>query len=203
MDAKQTTFNVIFHLRNSTRDEGRCPVYARITINGKRIELSVKQIISLEDWNENNGMANPKKKEGRTLNNYLEQLRSSYVACYREMTLQKKIVTTETFKKEYFGVNDDEYTLGKLMHYHNIEMKEALSWGTMKNYFTTQKYLEKFLKERRKITDILLHEINYKFVTDFEYYLKTYKPVDHQKPLGKCYFVIDNSGCVLYWYFLI
>jgi len=30
-----------------------------------------------------------------------------------------------------------------------------------------------------------LHEINYKFVTDFEYYLKTYIPLDHQKQLGK------------------
>ena len=54
----------------------------------------------------------------------------------------------------------------------------------MKNYFTTQKYLEKFLKEKRKISDILLREINYTFVIDFDYYLKTSKPVDHQKPLG-------------------
>ena len=63
-------------------------------------------------------------------------------------------------------------------------MKEALSWGTMKNYYTTQKYLEKFLKEKKHKTDIFLNEINYKFVTDFEYYLKTYKPLDHQKRLG-------------------
>jgi site-specific recombinase XerD len=53
----------------------------------------------------------------------------------------------------------------------------------MKNYFTTQKYLEKFLKERQKVKDIKLEKINYKFVTDFEYYLKTYKPLVHQKPL--------------------
>ena len=184
MIARQTTFNVIFHLRNLADKDGKYPVYMRITINGKRIELSAKQMISLDDWNENTGMAKTKKENGRTLNNYLEQLRSSYVACYREMTLQKKIITVETFKKQYYGDNDNEYTLGKLMHYHNVEMKEALCHGTMKNYFTTQKYLEKFLKEKRKITDVLLREINYAFVIDFEYYLKTYKPVDHQKPLG-------------------
>ncbi len=54
----------------------------------------------------------------------------------------------------------------------------------MKNYYTTQKYLEKFLKEKRKLTDIGLVSINYKFVSDFEYYLKTYIPKDHQKRLG-------------------
>lgn len=44
----------------------------------------------------------------------------------------------------------------------------------MKNYYTTQKYLKKFLREKRKLSDIGLRSINYKFVTDFEYYLKTY-----------------------------
>ena len=62
-------------------------------------------------------------------------------------------------------------------------MKDSVSWGTMKNHFITQKYLEKFLKDRQKIKDIKLEKINYKFVTDFEYYSKTYKPLDHQKPL--------------------
>ena len=58
------------------------------------------------------------------------------------------------------------------MNYHNVDMKEALSWGTMKNYYTTQKYLDKFLKERKHKSDIFLNEINYKFIADFEYYLK-------------------------------
>jgi site-specific recombinase XerD len=70
------------------------------------------------------------------------------------------------------------------MNYHNVEMKENLAWGTMKNYHTTQKYLEKFLKDKIHRSDISLREINYKFVTSFEYYLKTYQPLDHQKRLG-------------------
>ena len=184
MNTKTNTFSVIFHLRYEREKNERSPVYARITINGKRIEISVKQMVDSDDWNEKRGMAKTNKEENKILNNYLEQLRSSYVACYREMSLQKKVITIETFKKEYYGNNDDECTLCKLMNYHNIDMKESLCWGTMKNYFTTQKYLVRYLKERIKVTDILLNEINYKFVTDFEYYLKTYKPLDHQKPLG-------------------
>lgn len=137
MNPKKQTFNVIFHLRISIRTDERFPVYVRITIDGKRIELSVKQMIAAEDWNENRGMAKPLKEECRVLNNYLEQLRSSFVSCYREMSLQKKVIAVETFKKEYYGNNDDEYTLSKLMNYHNVEMKENLAWGTMKNYYIT------------------------------------------------------------------
>jgi site-specific recombinase XerD len=113
----------------------------------------------------------------------MEQTRAALVACYREMVLQRKTLTTETFKKTYYGESDDEPKLSGLMHYHNVEMKEALCWGTMKNYYTTQKYLEQFLKEKMNCRDILLKDINYKLITGFEYFLKTSKPKKGQKQL--------------------
>ena len=45
--------------------------------------------------------------------------------------------------------------------------REALSYGTLKNYITKQ-YLEKSLKNKYKIADIKLGNINYQFVTEFE-----------------------------------
>ena len=160
MTTFSNTFKVIFHLRNNNLCDEKLPVYARITINKRRIELSVKQMMNPIDWNEKRGMAKPLSDEYKQFNNYLEQLKSTYYTCYREMIVQKKDITTETFKRTYFGEEEDEYTLCKLMNYHNIDMKESLSWGTMKNYYTTQKYLEKFLKEKKKKKDAGLSEIN-------------------------------------------
>jgi hypothetical protein len=40
------------------------------------------------------------------------------------------------------------------------------------------------LEEHYKVTDIYLRELNYKFVKDFEVYLRNHKPKDHQKPLA-------------------
>ena len=71
----------------------------------------------------------------------------------------------------------------------NQDMKDTVCWGTLKNYFTTQKYLEKYLKERLRVSDIGLKELNYKFVTGFEYFLKSLKPLDHHKPLGNTFIV--------------
>ncbi|MEJ7678718.1 MAG: site-specific integrase [Segetibacter sp.] len=84
----------------------------------------------------------------------------------------------------YFGKGDNEFTLCKLMNYHNQDMKETIARGTLKNYFTTQKYLQNYLKEQLHTSDILLKEINYKVVTSFEYYLKSFNPLDHHQPLG-------------------
>jgi len=53
----------------------------------------------------------------------------------------------------------------------------------MKNYYTTQKYVKEFLKQRFKTSDKYLSELTYKFITDFEYYLRSRKPEKGQKGL--------------------
>jgi site-specific recombinase XerD len=184
MEKKASTFSVIFYLRKPKTEDDKVPIYARVTINGKRMELSMKQKIKGEDWSDQKGMAKTKKEEFKILNNYLEQMRSSFVECYRDMAIKKQVINIDTFKKAYYGEDDEEVTLNKLVTYHNQDMKDSIAWGTLKNYFTTQKYLQKFLKDRLRRSDISLKELNYKFVMDFEYFLKSFKPLDHHKALS-------------------
>jgi integrase/recombinase XerD len=47
-----TTFSVIFHLRIEREKHDLFLIYARITINGKRIEVSSKQMMNSNHWNE-------------------------------------------------------------------------------------------------------------------------------------------------------
>jgi len=77
--------------------------------------------------------------------------------------------------------------LCKLVDYHNQVMKDNLAWGTLKNYFTTQKYIQEFLKQRFGTNDIFLSGLTYKFITDFEFFLRNHKPLDHQRPM-------ENNG---------
>jgi site-specific recombinase XerD len=184
MEKKANTFSVMFYVRKLRSTDEKVPIYARVTINGKRMDLSMKQKIKTEDWSDQKGMAKTKKEEFKVLNNYLEQMRSSFVECYRDMTIKKKVINIETFKDAYYGHDENEISLCKLVTYHNQDMKDTICWGTLKNYFTTQKYLQKFLKERLHLSDIPLKDVNYKFVTEFEYFLKLFKPLDHHKALS-------------------
>jgi hypothetical protein len=180
MEKKANTCSVIFYVRKPKTDGEKYRSMLIITINGKRMELSMKQKIRVEDWSDQKGMAKTKKEEFRILNNYLEQMRAPLLECYRHMTIRKQVISIDTFKKAYYGHDESEISLCKLMTYHNQEMKDTICWGKVKNYFTTQKYL----KERLHLSDISLKEINYKFVTDFEYFLKLFKPLDHHKALS-------------------
>jgi hypothetical protein len=99
METRSTTFAVNFHFRKDRVQEENLPVYARIAIMAKRRELAMKQKISAEDWNEE--MAKTKREEFKVLNNYLEQRRSSFVECYRDMVIRKKVINIDTFRKAY------------------------------------------------------------------------------------------------------
>lgn len=181
---EKVTLGIHFVLRSNKIISGLAPIYARITVNSKRCEVSVKRKIPIDQWNSGKGMAKPISVENKHLNSYLEQVRKMMVESYQELIIKKQVVTPEAIKNKFYGVDISDITLVKLIDYHNTYCKDTLRWGTLKNYFTTQKYITSFLKEKLKTSDIYLHSLNYKFLVDFEYYLRTHVPTDHQKPMG-------------------
>ncbi|MEQ8682520.1 MAG: site-specific integrase, partial [Cyclobacteriaceae bacterium] len=178
------TFGVQFITRTNKAKDGLLPIYARVTVDGRRVEISLKRWIKPGDWNGSKGMAKGSREEIKSLNHYLDEVQACIMECYQEMQVQKRLITADAIKSMFLGTDQKDFTLCKLVDYHNQAMRDTLAWGTMKNYFTTQKYIHRFLKERFGTTDMFLSELSYKFITDFEFYLRNYKPKDHQKPLG-------------------
>lgn len=178
------TFGVQFITRTNKAKDGLLPIYARVTVDGRRVEISLKRWIKPSGWNGSKGMAKGSREEIKSLNHYLDEVQARIMECYQEMQVQKRLITADAIKSMFLGTDQKDFTLCKLVDYHNQAMRDTLAWGTMKNYFTTQKYIHRFLKERFGTTDMFLSELSYKFITDFEFYLRNYKPKDHQKPLG-------------------
>ena len=63
-------------------------------------------------------------------------------------------------------------------------MQGVLATGTLKHYSTTEKYLKLYLKQKYKVRDYALADLSYEFITNYEYFLRALKPLDHKKPLG-------------------
>ena len=180
---KNVTFGIHFVLKTSKIISGLAPIYVRITVDSKRCEISAERKISVENWNIGKGMAKPISAENKQLNSYLEQLRTMMVQHYQELVISKQEITPEAIKNKFFGMNDSDMTLCKLIEYHNTNCKETLRWGTLKNYFTTKKYIELFLKEKYKTSDIYLASLNYKFVADFELFLRKHTLIENQRQM--------------------
>lgn len=184
MNNKGKTFSVIFFVKNAKEKDGKVPIYARITVDGRRVDISLKRKIDQYNWHADKGMVKGSKDEIKMLQAYLEQYRSMIVTSYQQMVLERKLITAECVKSRVLNKEHYKHTLCSLINYHNTKMPDILSPGTMKNYFTTQRYLECFLKEHLNTSDIFLAELTYKFIYDFEFYLRKHQPIDHQRPLA-------------------
>jgi integrase/recombinase XerD len=59
-----------------------------------------------------------------------------------------------------------------VVKHHNMRMSQILKFGTMKNYFTTERYLGLVLKKHFRIADIPLKALNYEFIAEFEFFVR-------------------------------
>jgi site-specific recombinase XerD len=181
----RSTFSTTFIIRTSKLKEGLAPIYCRITVDSKRAEISIKRNVKPSDWS-NTGKVKGNSETARQINAYIKQVEAKIFESYRELLAKNQLPTAEAIRNAYLGINNNlkGMTLNNLIEYHNTEQKDTLEWGTLKNYLTTQKYITMFLKEVMKTSDVFLSQLSYKFLTDFEMFLRKHQPTDHHKPCG-------------------
>ena len=102
---------------------------------------------------------------------------------YRELLVDGDLPSPSIIKNRFLGIEEQGKSILDAFDYHKKVAQEDLSDNTRKHYKTTEKYVKEFLLAQFKTTDVYLRAINYKFITDFEYFLRNRKPTDHQKPM--------------------
>jgi len=174
---QNNSFGIQFITRTGKTSKVQSSIFVRITVQKQRVELSLKKTIDTDSWNQNKEVVKS-GKDAKTINHYIEQVRFRLMECYRELQLEKKELTAETVKNQFLGVipeMEQESTINMLFKYHNENMSSILSYGTMKNYFTTEKYVKKFLVYKYGKEDMPLSRLNFQFITEFEFFLRNYK----------------------------
>lgn len=161
---------------------GTAPLVVRISVDCERAEISLKQRVEISKWNKEKEMVMSSDLESKDLNHYLNQVRAKLFEAFRMMQLNEELITAKAIKNTFLGHKEGEHTLLTIIQYHNDNMKDSLAWGTAKNYYTTQKYVKEFLSVKLKTTDLYLRQLNYKFLTDFEMFLRNHVPGENQKP---------------------
>ncbi len=171
-----STLGVIFFTRKKRNDPEKLDIYLRITVNKKRAEFSIKRDIAVCNWDIFRCRAKETDHNLILLNTYLDDVYAEVLNAHKQLHSERKLITAKAIKSRYFGEDEQRMTLMKAVEYHNSNINKSLKWGTLKNYFSTEKYLKQFLQERLKTDDIYLIQLNYKFIADFENYIRTYRP---------------------------
>ncbi|RXG28994.1 site-specific integrase [Leeuwenhoekiella palythoae] len=178
------TFSLNFWINGCRAENEEAIIYARITVNGKRANISLKRKVPVESWDSSKGLVRGSKPFAKSLNKYLDQIRSLIYQSYEDLLNEGNLITASAIKNKFLGEDKRNNTLSELFEYHNSISVTSLSNHTLRHYKVTQRYLNKFLIDKYKSDDIYLNKLDYSFIKNFEFFLKSYEPKDHQKKMG-------------------
>lgn len=177
------TFSILFWINRAKIRNGTVPIYCRVTVNGKRAEISIKRSIEPAKWDSRAGIAKGTSEASRTLNAYLDLVKGDIHRHYNRLLSAGAFITAEAIKNSYLGISEKRKTLFEVFEYHNEQMRQMVGVDVVKATFikfeTVLKKLRKFVKKRYNKSDLFLQELNHQFVTDFEYYLKVEEKIGH------------------------
>jgi site-specific recombinase XerD len=173
----KSNFHLLFYLRKQKNFKGGpMAIYMRITVNGKRADMSAGRECDPAKWNSQAGRGIGTKEETRALNNYLDSLQTKVRNAHQTLIDTKQRITTESLQNQFNGKAEKSRYLMQLFTEHNAKVKALIGNGfeanTLKGYNTSEKHLTAFLQKEYGKTDIEINQLDYAFITGFEFYLK-------------------------------
>lgn len=173
-------FSILFFIKKTKLlKNGEAPICLRITVNGRRAEVQIKRSIETGKWNSNKECSTGKDNKALELNHFLETVRTKVLRIHRELEQDNKPITAEILKQRYYGEGEAPKMLLEVFKEHNNKCRELLGkdyvLGTVLRYERTARYLFEFIKQNHHLSDIPIKEVDYPFIQNFEYFIKTTK----------------------------
>ena len=173
-----TSLSLLFYLKKPKNYlSGPQPIYMRITVAGPPKELSIGRDCEPSKWNKILGKMNGRDEAVKTLNSYIDTLRIKIENIHLKLLRSESEVTAEAIRNTFLGVKAEAKKLMEVFREHNDKVEALIgngfTKGTLTKYRTTEKHLVAFMRTVYKVSDIDIRKIEYSFVTDFDFYLRS------------------------------
>ena len=180
----QTTFSILFYPRGNDIDKnGNAPIYARITVNGKRSEFSIKRKVLLAKWNSEAGKMRGTTSDVREFNKYMTSIRTKLNKIQEQLCEKDTSITAQKIKNIYLGKDSKHKMLLEIFQEHNDKVDKLVgkdfAAGTAERYKTARKHVKDYITNEYNVNDIPVKDVDHTFITGFEYYLKTTRNCAH------------------------
>ncbi|MGL1885471.1 MAG: site-specific integrase [Reichenbachiella sp.] len=182
------TYSTLFYIKPDKRSKSKdCPIFLRITVNGKRTELSINRTISPDRWDSGAGKAKGYKADVKSINELIDTISAKINRIHSNLIDNQEDFTALRIKDIFLGTDKEQKSVVEVFEHHNKQVQDQIgidfSNSTFKRYETTLSHLKEFMMYQYKIEDIKLKELKYQFVTDLEFYLKTKRLCNHNSTL--------------------
>lgn len=179
-----STFSVLFWVYGKRAVKNQANIYVRITVNGKRVNISLKKKIDLSIWDEKSQRAKGPSRDSRTLNLFLNEVQYKIYRIYEGLKLSGNEISSQTIKSKFLGEDKKYFSFHELIDYYNEKMQHKLHKNTLGHYKTSQRYMMQYIAQEYKVKDIALSTLDFSFLVGFEGYLRSYSPKSGQSKIG-------------------
>ncbi len=171
-----STLSILFWLNRQRGKNETFPIYARITLNGKRMELATHVYVNLLHWDQKNQRVKGTGEQSRKSNASLIQMSGTLQGLYTQLSMLDGCVSLEELKNSYLGKKVNQKSLLDAFAFHNKRFLEKVASGrnsdrTYKRYEITKEKISSFLNEQYQLDDLPLSQIQFGFASDLEHYL--------------------------------
>jgi len=180
----KNTFSHIFYIKRTKVDnKGKSVIYLRITVNGRRSEVSTQRKIEVDKWSSETGRAKGYSAESKRINEYLDIIQRKILNIHAILVEKNIPYTALKIRDHYLGKDDSVKMLVAIFNDHNNQVEKLIgkdfAAGTAERYRTAKMHVEDYIKLEYKQDDIPVKDVDHKFITGFEYYLKTVRNCSH------------------------
>lgn len=179
---------VNFFLKTPKNRSSIRTVYLRVTIDGISKEASTKKKWNTTKWDQKRERAAGSKEDARTLNFFLDSLVTRINQYTTDQMNNGSPISAKKLIDFAQGKTVSRATLVQEFQLHNDEMfalvpKGDYAIGTHEIFVRTQKNIVEFIKLKYQKEDFEFRELNFEFIKDYEFFLKTVKNCNNNTAL--------------------
>jgi site-specific recombinase XerD len=180
----ETRLSILFFgKKTKNENDNLLSIYLRATINGERFEVSAQRYIEPSRWSQDAGKAKGTSEQARSINIHLDALRQKVYDYQQIMLSEGQVFTKEALRLKWYGLDERVHKLIEVFRQHNDQLKELVgrevAKETLVKFNTTLDHTVNFLQWKYHSSDIDIVKLDYAFLTDFEFYLKSRKKCNH------------------------
>ncbi|RKR80665.1 site-specific recombinase XerD [Mucilaginibacter gracilis] len=162
--------------KSKLTSDGKAPVFIRLTVEGKRAEMSLGQKVLLNNWNIEAGQVKGNSQEARLVNNAIDMAKIKLRQHYDHLSLSNDFVSAAMVKQAYQGKQEKVKGLLEVIDFTVDKMDKKVQNGkraksSLTKWKTTKDKAIAFIKYAYKTEDLPLNKLTVSFAEDFIDYL--------------------------------
>lgn len=176
----QSNFGLTFLLRVPRNKGSVRSVYLRIIVDGIPREISTKRTWDINRWDQKAMRATGNKEDAKSLNFFLYSIEMKTRKYADQLIDKQESLSSIKLINFIVGKTKPKTTVLQEFQLHNDQMlvlvkKGEYAIGTHGRFEISKKHVKDFMLFKYNVDDMEFNELNYEFVKDYEFYLKTVK----------------------------